>query len=86
MVAKLVTREAKDVETLIAVLFLKRTQTCVLRRKASGAGEVDDQADLIFELREVHRFTGDRLHGKVCKAHSLTLSLSRLCSRAVGRS
>gem|GEM_PF-5040800 len=69
LATELVTGKCEDVEALLAVLFLKRTQTCVLTGKSSTASDVDDQADLILELREVHRFTGDRLHFGFCEAH-----------------
>jgi hypothetical protein len=46
----------------VVVVVMKRTQTCVLRREASSAGDVDDQADLPAELVEGDLLAGDRGH------------------------
>ena len=58
--AELVAREAEHGD--VVVVFMKRTQTCVLRREASSAGDVDDQTDLALELIERHLVAGDRGH------------------------
>jgi hypothetical protein len=50
LLGELVTRETQNGQPLGVVV--KRTQTCVLRREASIAGDVDDQTDLILELIE----------------------------------
>jgi hypothetical protein len=63
--AELIARERQYAETGGVVSFLKRTQTCVLRRKASSACDVDDKCDLSVELVERDLFAGDRLHGEV---------------------
>jgi hypothetical protein len=74
LAGELVTGEGEDVEALIAELFLKRAQTCVLRREASRARYVDDQADLVLKLGEGHLVTGDRLHLEICECHARTIS------------
>jgi hypothetical protein len=73
LAGELVTGEGEDVEPLVAELFLKRTQTCVLRRKASSARYVDDQADLVLKLGEGHLVPGDRLHLEICECHACTI-------------
>ena len=62
---ELVTREPENDETGCLVVFVERTQTCVLRREASIAGEVDDEADLAAVFVEAHRLPRDRRHGDV---------------------
>jgi hypothetical protein len=74
LATELITGESEDVEALFAVLFLKRTQTCVLRREASSACDVDNQTDLVLELGEVHLVTGDRRHLEICECHSGTIA------------
>jgi len=60
LAAELVARETEDGD--VVVVFMERTQTCVLSREASSAGEVDDQTELAFVLLERHRVAGDRGH------------------------
>ena len=43
---KLIARKGENVETVGGVIFLKRTQTCVLTRKASSAGDIDNEGNL----------------------------------------
>ena len=62
LVCKLVAGETQDAETVVGKLLMKRTQTCVLRRKASSAGDVDNEGNLAFVLREVDVFADYRLH------------------------
>lgn len=62
---ELITRKGEDVETAIGKVELKRTQTCVLRRKASITRDVDDEADLIAVPVECNRLTTDRGHREV---------------------
>lgn len=47
------------------MLFVKRTQTCVLGRQPSEARNVDDETDGASVATEVDVFAGDRLHGEV---------------------
>ena len=74
MATELIAGESEDVEALFTMLFLKRTQTCVLRREASSACDVDNQTDLVLELGEVHLVTGDRRHLEICECHSGTIA------------
>lgn len=60
MCAELITREAQYLDTL--ELVVERTQTCVLRGKASITCDVDDEQHLIAELVEVDLFAGDARH------------------------
>ena len=60
---ELIAREPEDGDVI--VVFMKRTQTCVLRREASSAGDVDDQADLVLEPIERHLVACDRGHLEV---------------------
>jgi hypothetical protein len=60
---ELVAGEAEDDD--VVVIVMERTQTCVLRREASSARNVDDQAELVPELIERHRVAGDRGHLEV---------------------
>ncbi len=64
LLSELIARERKDAETVGAVLFMKRTQTCVLRRQPSEARNVDDETHRVAEGLEVDVFTGDGLHGE----------------------
>ena len=57
LAAKLVTRKGQNGKSLGGVVSLKRTQTCVLRRKASSAGDVDDQTNLPAERLQRDGFT-----------------------------
>jgi hypothetical protein len=59
---ELVTRKGEDVESLLAVLVLKRTQTCVLRGESSLARDVDNQRYLVLESLETDAVAGDALH------------------------
>ena len=61
--AELIARESEHGN--IVVVFMKRTQTCVLRREASSARDVDDQADLVVETIERHLVARDRGHLEV---------------------
>jgi hypothetical protein len=58
LLAELVARETEDREALVVVV--ERTQTCVLGRETSIAGDVDDQADLAAVGLEGDVVTGDR--------------------------
>jgi hypothetical protein len=60
---ELIAREAEDGN--IVVVVMERTQTCVLRREASSARDVDDQTELVPELVERDRVAGDRDHLEV---------------------
>jgi hypothetical protein len=60
---ELVAGEGEDREVVVVVV--ERTQTCVLGREASIAGDVDDQAELTAEPVERHRLSGDRGHLEV---------------------
>jgi hypothetical protein len=62
---ELVAREGEYREAGCLVVFMKRTQTCVLWREASSAGDVDDQEHLIAKVAEGDIVTGDGLHGEV---------------------
>jgi hypothetical protein len=61
--AELVAGETENGD--IVVVVMERTQTCVLRREASSAGDVDDQADLAAESVERDLLAGDRGHLEV---------------------
>ncbi len=61
--AELVAWKAKNSEASILVVFMKSTQTCVLGSKASGAGDVHDQADLVLVGSEADLLAGDGCHG-----------------------
>ena len=60
---ELVAGKPKNSESSILVVFVKSTQTCVLGSKASGAGNVDDQADLVLVGGEADLLASDRCHG-----------------------
>ncbi len=61
--AELVAWKAKNSETSVLIVFVKGTQTCVLGSKASGAGDVHDQADLVLVGGEADLLAGDGCHG-----------------------
>jgi hypothetical protein len=61
---ELVAREAQDGEAPVLVVFVERTQTCVLRGEASSARDVDDEQDLAGVFAEVDRVTRD---GRQCE-------------------
>ena len=58
--AELVAREAEHLH--VVELVVERTQTCVLRREASSARDVDDHEHLTAELFEVDQIAGDARH------------------------
>ena len=75
--AELVARESQDREALRRVVFVERTQTCVLRRQASSAGDVDDQTDRVSVVDEINGLTRDRRHRDVIHVrHTRTLTLT----------
>jgi hypothetical protein len=57
---ELVARKSEDGD--VGVVVVERTQTCVLGREASSAGDVDDQTELAPELLERDLVAGDRGH------------------------
>jgi len=61
--AELIARKAEDVEPFVVVM--EGTQTCVLVGEASTTGDVDDQAELSFELGEPDRIPADRGHFEI---------------------
>jgi hypothetical protein len=69
--AELVAWKREDLKALGVVFVMKRTQTCVLRRKASSTRNVNDQAHLIFVGVKRDRFTRDRFHTEVGKSRHL---------------
>ena len=62
MSSELVTRKRENVEGLFAVLFLKRTQTCVLGGESSLTRDVDNQRYLVLEGIEADAVACDALH------------------------
>jgi hypothetical protein len=56
-------------------LFVKGTQTCVLTSKTSTTGDVDDQAELTFELREPDGLPRDRERFEIVKTGHRFLSV-----------
>jgi hypothetical protein len=75
---ELVAREPQDGEALVLVVFVERTQTCVLRGEASSARNVDDEQDRAGVVAEVHGVAGDRRHREVMDVcHGRTLSDTR---------
>ena len=63
LVRELVARKSEHDD--VVVIIVKRTQTCVLRREASSAGDVDDQRKVALELVEAHLFAGDGRHFEI---------------------
>ena len=63
--AELVTGKAQDREAPLGKIFVKGTQTCVLRRKASPTRDVDHQAQLVAKTAERHVLAGDGLHDQI---------------------
>ena len=63
LAAELIARKAEHDD--VVVVIVKRTQTCVLRREASSAGDVDDQCKVALELVEAHLFAGDGRHFEI---------------------
>jgi hypothetical protein len=75
LLTELIARETEDREALGLIVFVKGTQTCVLRGEASLARNVDYQTDVVFVVRKVDGFAGDRLHLQVVKlSHRSLLS------------
>ncbi len=60
--AELVAGKPKNSEASVLVVFVKSTQTCVLGSKASGAGDVDDKADLVLVGGEADLLASNRCH------------------------
>jgi hypothetical protein len=69
--AELVAGEAEDGYAIGC--FMKRTQTCVLRREASSGSDVNDQANLTGIRRECHCFARYGRHGEVGESSHKTL-------------
>ncbi len=69
--AELVTRKSEDGYAFGC--FMKRTQTCVLRREASSGSDVDDQANLTGIRRKCHCFARYGRHGEVGESSHKTL-------------
>jgi hypothetical protein len=63
--AELVARKGEDGEPGCFVVFMERTQTCVLAGEASITGNVDDETDAATVGLECNLVTGDRRHGEV---------------------
>ena len=72
---ELVAGESEDVEAAAVIVFVKGTQTCVLRGKASLGGDVHHQTDLTFEARESDTLPCDGVHFEIVKARHGTLQL-----------
>jgi hypothetical protein len=70
---KLVTRESEDGYAIGC--FMKRTQTCVLRREASSGCDVNDQANLTGIRRECHCFARYGRHGEVGESSHRALNV-----------
>jgi hypothetical protein len=64
---ELIARKAEDRKAFGFVVFVKGTQTCVLRREASLARDVDYQTDFVFVARKIDRLAGDRIHFQIVK-------------------
>lgn len=58
--SELIARKSKYLS--VVELMMKRTQTCVLGRKASKAGDIDDDEHLTAKLAEVDLLAGDARH------------------------
>ena len=63
--AELVAGKAQHGEAGGGIFVMKRTQTCVLRREASSAREVDDEEHLAAVVGKAHLFSADGPHAEV---------------------
>jgi hypothetical protein len=63
--SELIAGKSEDCEAVRLVVFVERTQTCVLRREPSSTRHVDDEADGAAVDAEIDRFTRDRRHREV---------------------
>jgi hypothetical protein len=78
LLAELIARETQNGKALGFVFFMKGTQTCVLRREASLARDVDDQTNLVLEAGQRHLLTGDGFHLQVVEfGHAVLLGFGR---------
>lgn len=82
MLTELVTRKSEN--RYGVVIMMKRTQTCVLRREASSARYVDDEAGRVGKVRERNLVTGDRRHGELVELSHMCL-LVGVCSHCIDR-
>ena len=68
---------------MVFELFVQSTQPGVLRRKASGTRNVDDQAQLAFEVCETNGFSVDRVHCEIVRcAHGAAFLFCTICTIA----
>jgi hypothetical protein len=67
LIGELVARNAEDDEVVIVIV--ERTQTCVLRREASSACDVDDEDELAVVVSEVDLVARDGRHVDVVEFH-----------------
>ena len=65
---ELIARKPENRETARLVALVKCMQTCILGSEASLAREVDHQADLAREARQLHLLAGNRLHLEIVHA------------------
>jgi hypothetical protein len=77
LASELIARKRQHGKSLILVIFMKGTQTCVLRGESSATGNVDDQAQIVLILGKLNRLAGDALHFEVVKrGHGCLLPVS----------
>ena len=67
--SELVARKTENGEAI--VILVKCMQTCILRSQASLAREIDDQADLVLEIRQSYGFALDRGHLEIVHVRHL---------------
>ena len=73
--SELIARKTEHAESVR--LFVKGTQTCVLTGEASTTGDVDDQTELAFELREPDGLSSNRLRFEIVKTGHAIASVAR---------
>ncbi len=74
LLSELIARKTDDSKTLVGIVVMKRTQTCVLIGEASERGDVDHQYDLVLEVAQLHGLPRDGIHLEIVETrHSLSL-------------
>jgi hypothetical protein len=67
LIGELIARNTEDDQVVIVIV--KRTQTCVLRRKASTAGDVDNKGHFALVVSEADLVARDGRHVDVLEIH-----------------
>ena len=83
--AELIAGKREDREALGLIVLMECMQTCILGRESSSRGDIDDQADLTFVLRELNLLSRDRCHFEVAQGCHSDSPISAIAARPTAR-